>query len=70
METKADIQDKRARRLAGRISIVTAHCLSTILQASRIVVLHKEFVAEISMHKELLAKGSIYAQMRQLQALT
>lgn len=69
-ETEADIQDTLARLVAGRTSIVIAHRLSTIRQADRIVVLHKGRVAEIGAHKELLAKGGLYAQLHQLQTLT
>ena len=53
----------------GRTSIVIAHRLSTIRQADRIVVLHKGRATEIGAHKELLAKGCLYAQLHQLQTL-
>ena len=44
-----------------------AHRLSTIRNAKRILVLTENGIAEEGTHKELLAKGGIYAQLYEMQ---
>ncbi len=66
-ETESLLQDALERLLAGRTAIVIAHRLSTIERADRIVVLHRGEVREIGTHRELLARGGIYAKLHRLQ---
>jgi len=46
---------------------VIAHRLSTIRNAKRILVLTENGIAEEGTHKELLAKGGIYAHLYEMQ---
>lgn len=66
-ETEQRIQDALARLLHGRTAIVIAHRLSTVERADRIVVLHKGEIREVGTHRELLARGEIYARLYRLQ---
>ena len=61
------IQTAIARLLQNRTSIVIAHRLSTVLRADQIVVLDGGRIAETGQHKELLARGGLYAQLYQEQ---
>lgn len=66
-ETEILIQDALRKVMQGRTSIIIAHRLSTIQNVDRIVVLHKGHVVEEGTHRDLLAKGGIYAKLYQLQ---
>jgi ABC-type multidrug transport system fused ATPase/permease subunit len=44
----------------GRTSIVIAHRLATVINADKIVVMHKGLVVEQGTHQELLSRGEGY----------
>ncbi|TMQ63246.1 MAG: ABC transporter ATP-binding protein [Candidatus Eisenbacteria bacterium] len=67
VETERTIQAALHRLLDGRTSLVIAHRLSTVLDADRILVLHRGELREQGTHAELMAKGGIYARLYQLQ---
>ncbi len=59
-ETEKLIQDALAALSAGRTTIAIAHRLSTLRNATRLVVLDRGTVAEIGTHDELMQKEGIY----------
>jgi ATP-binding cassette, subfamily B, multidrug efflux pump len=66
-ETEWLVQDALAKLLEGRTALVIAHRLSTIEHADRIVVMHKGELREEGTHRELLARGGIYARLYRMQ---
>ena len=66
-ESEKHVQAALEELMQGRTTIVIAHRLSTIENADRIVVLDKGEIAEIGTHRELLAKGGIYANLYAIQ---
>jgi ATP-binding cassette subfamily B protein len=66
-ETEALVQDAVERMLRGRTALVVAHRLSTIRSCDRILVLHHGELREEGSHRELLAKGGLYARLYALQ---
>ncbi len=59
-ETEKLIQDALAALSSGRTTIAIAHRLSTLRNATRLVVLDRGTVAEIGTHDELMQKEGIY----------
>lgn len=55
--------------MKNRTSLVIAHRLSTLSHATRIVVLADGEIVEEGTHKELLARGKVYSQLYDLQAM-
>ena len=68
--TEKEIQDALDRIARTRTTVVIAHRLSTIVGADNILVLDAGRLVEQGTHKELLAKGGLYASLwnRQRQA--
>jgi ATP-binding cassette, subfamily B, bacterial len=65
--TEALLMQALERLMKGRTTIIVAHRLSTIRNASRIVVLESGTVAETGSHEELLKRGGVYAHLHELQ---
>ncbi|MDR2975735.1 MAG: ABC transporter ATP-binding protein/permease [Streptococcaceae bacterium] len=61
--TEKMIQDAMSRLLKGRTSFVVAHRLSTIRDASHILVINHGNIVEQGTHKSLLAAGGMYADL-------
>ncbi len=55
------------RLMAGRTTLTIAHRMSTIRNASRIIVLKDGRIEESGTHKELLARGALYARLHSIQ---
>jgi len=66
-ETEWLIREGLGKLIKGRTAIIVAHRLSTIRHAHRIVVLHRGKVRETGTHRELMAKGGLYARLYRLQ---
>lgn len=67
-ETEGHIQTALDTVLSGRTSIVIAHRLATIRNASRILVLHHGEVRELGTHDELMAReDGLYRTLQTLQ---
>jgi ATP-binding cassette, subfamily B, multidrug efflux pump len=66
-ETEHMIREGLRRLLEGRTALIVAHRLSTIQNASKIVVMHHGRIREAGTHRELLEKRGIYYKLYQLQ---
>jgi ATP-binding cassette subfamily B protein/subfamily B ATP-binding cassette protein MsbA len=66
--TEAGFLDALERLMAGRITFIIAHRLSTTRKATQIVVLHDGRVIEHGTHEELLARDGAYADLYGKQA--
>jgi ATP-binding cassette, subfamily B, heavy metal transporter len=61
--TEKDIQDELDRVAENRTTLVIAHRLSTIVNADEILVLDRGAIVERGTHRELIARGGLYASM-------
>ena len=66
-ESERLVQQALEVLMRGRTSIVIAHRLSTIALADRIIALEAGRVVEQGSHRELLARGGLYARLHALQ---
>lgn len=66
-ESERQVQAALETLMQGRTTVVIAHRLSTIEGADRIVVLQHGVVAETGTHRELIARGGVYASFHRLQ---
>jgi ABC-type multidrug transport system fused ATPase/permease subunit len=67
-ESEKIVMEALEKLMTGRTVIIIAHRLSTIRDADKIIVLDAGFVAEEGSHKELIAKGKIYADLYNVQS--
>ena len=66
-ESEKIVQHSLEKLAKNRTTFVIAHRLSTIRNAQRILVLTEDGIAEEGTHKELLAKGGVYANLYEIQ---
>ena len=59
-ETEKQIQDSLAKLSKERTTIAIAHRLSTLRNATKLVVIDKGTIAEMGTHDELIEKHGIY----------
>jgi ABC-type transport system involved in Fe-S cluster assembly fused permease/ATPase subunit len=62
-KTEREIQASLAEISADRTTLIIAHRLSTIVEADEILVLDNGHIVERGHHRELLARGRVYAAM-------
>lgn len=67
VKTEKEIQSALDDISKNRTTIIIAHRLSTIRNVDKIVVLHKNSIAEIGSHDELIRSGGIYSSLYHAQ---
>ncbi len=68
VETEKQIQEAIGRLIQGRTTFAIAHRLSTLRNASRLVVLEKGEIAEIGTHAELMENQGVFYKLVQAQS--
>jgi len=66
-ESEMLVQDAIDRLMKGRTVFVIAHRLSTVKNATRIIVLDKGRIVEHGVHDELMAKNNLYKRLYDMQ---
>lgn len=66
-ESEQAVREALDRLMAGRTSLVVAHRLSTIRNATRILVLEKGRLVQEGTHEELLKAGGVYRKLYEMQ---
>jgi subfamily B ATP-binding cassette protein MsbA len=67
-ESERRVQQELGILMQGRTTLVIAHRLSTVEGADRIIVLDQGRVVESGTHRELLARGGLYAGLHGMLA--
>jgi ATP-binding cassette subfamily B multidrug efflux pump len=67
-EVEAAIQQSLYKLMQGKTVVAIAHRLSTIAAMDRLIVMDKGRIVEQGAHRELLARGGIYARLWQHQS--
>jgi ATP-binding cassette, subfamily B, bacterial len=66
-ESERMVQAAIERVMRGRTTVVIAHRLSTVQRADRIVVMDGGEIVDSGSHRELIARGGLYARLAMLQ---
>jgi ATP-binding cassette, subfamily B, bacterial MsbA len=66
-ESERKVQQELALLMQGRTTLVIAHRLSTVESADRIIVLDQGRIVEMGSHRDLLARGGLYAALHGMQ---
>ena len=68
VETEKQIQEAIGRLIQGRTTFAIAHRLSTLRNASRLIVLEKGEIVEIGTHAELMEKKGEFYKLVETQS--
>jgi ATP-binding cassette, subfamily B, bacterial len=68
VETEKQIQEAVGRLIQGRTTFAIAHRLSTLRNATRLIVLDKGEIAEMGTHAELLEKKGVFCKLVETQS--
>jgi subfamily B ATP-binding cassette protein MsbA len=66
-ESEREVQAALDRLMKDRTTLIIAHRLSTVINADRIIVLHKGRIMEQGTHRELMEKKGYYSKLYTLQ---
>ena len=66
-ESERFVQTALGRVMENRTTLIIAHRLSTVQGADRILVLDEGKVVEMGDHRQLVAKGGVYAKLAKMQ---
>lgn len=66
-ETEASIRQALQHLMVGRTSFIIAHRIQSVMHADLILVIDHGKIVEQGAHEELLASGSIYPQIHEIQ---
>ncbi|HJQ58946.1 MAG TPA: ABC transporter transmembrane domain-containing protein [Vineibacter sp.] len=66
-ESELAVQTALDRLTRNRTTLIVAHRLATVLKADRIVVMDQGRIADSGTHRELAARGGLYARLAELQ---
>ncbi len=67
VETEALLVDALERLMADRTTFIIAHRLSTVRRADRVLVVQAGTIVETGTHRDLVARGGLYAHYHRLQ---
>jgi ATP-binding cassette subfamily B protein len=68
VETERQIQEAISRLIEGRTTFAIAHRLSTLRNASRLIVLEKGEIVEIGTHAELMEQQGVFYKLVETQS--
>ena len=66
-ESEREVQAALERLMKDRTTLIIAHRLSTVINADKIIVLHKGRIVEQGTHQELLEKNGYYTRFYTVQ---
>jgi ATP-binding cassette subfamily B protein len=66
-ESELAVQTALDRLTKNRTTLIVAHRLATVLKADRIVVMEHGRIVDSGSHRELAARGGLYARLAELQ---
>lgn len=69
LQSERIVQEALDRLIQGRTVFVVAHRLSTVRNASRIIVLNKGIIVEEGSHEGLLSRDGLYKKLYQMQEI-